>query len=199
MIFKAKRKKTEILLYADEARKIMRDMGYDVSRVKKEVEIKKINALGRCSKIICRGCREAVVPDYDFWITVTDEFLDRAVPPDWIIAVILHEYIHTVPGCFTHSEKFCEICDVIREKYGYDPTPGLFRKTIKLAKKPGVRLFCPKCGRGLDIRGESAVKQIIEAETELVCDICGKRFAYDEAKCENIEPYTKSIFRQEHI
>lgn len=65
---------------------------------------------------------------------------------------ILHEMIHTLPGCFNHGSTFKKYCVCLNKKYGYSlqRTTGVSEYGIEVEhvkRKPKYLITCPHCGK----------------------------------------------------
>ena len=63
---------------------------------------------------ICRWTPEG------FKIEVNRTLLDDRNGENGLVNTILHELLHTVPGCFNHGEAWKNCAEIVRRKYGYD-------------------------------------------------------------------------------
>ena len=97
--------------------------------------IKKTNMLGVCYEIEIAGCMVADGVD-DMEIRDT----------------IMHELIHTCPGCWDHGNVFHHFADIVNRKYGYHVDTYADREQLEAAgvviKDPGYKymLKCNVCG-----------------------------------------------------
>ena len=68
--------------------------------------------------------------------------------------IILHELIHTLPGCFNHGEHFKAVARTLNMKYGYNIS--------RVASSSSVACLAPQ-----------------EHKYEIQCPVCGKIFYRD--------------------
>lgn len=65
--------------------------------------------------------------------------------------VLLHELLHTCPGCMNHGKKWKAYAEKLRQKYGYDIRPTARYEAFGLedpgSKEPvRYRIVCKNCG-----------------------------------------------------
>ena len=111
-------------------------------------------ALGRC-----------VVRNGIFRIELARKVTADNVDIDFVRNIIMHEVIHTMPGCFNHGSTFQRYASIVNRKLGYHVST---EETIENMEAAGV-------------------KPIIKSEVAkyaLVCKKCGKTIAYRQRWCD---------------
>ena len=98
--------------------------------------------------------------------------------PEAVHSTIMHEVIHTIPGCFDHKKKFKEVSDKVR-KYGYE----INRTTIDTNYNEfllenitnfNYEICCPICDRVLckRIRKTRMIRDIKAGKNNWRCPVC---------------------------
>lgn len=86
-----------------------------------------------------------------FAININAVLLDENIPDDGLMNTMLHELLHSVPGCMNHGAKWKAMADKVHKAY------GIQIKRCSNAEEKGVPteisnarykyfLKCPKCG-----------------------------------------------------
>lgn len=146
-----------------------------------------------CCKVVRQGGRTAGLSQSKFQIEISSAMADAA---DWDVKnVLLHELIHTCPGCMNHGKRWKLYADRINLKYGYgikatsrysdfgleEPEKAEQAKYLIICKSCGMEIRrkrrsklventdkyrCGKCGGALEIR-EIPLHLVDEKKTEL--------------------------------
>lgn len=91
----------------------------------------------------------------------------------------IHEYIHTIPGCFNHGAKFKVICSLVREGYGYDTNTknsALARGGHSLRRNIVGYIVCETCGRKYPRRKRVGANLKFQLEMGMCrCGYCNSR------------------------
>ena len=80
-----------------------------------------------------------------------------------IINTIIHELLHTCPGCLNHGEKWKSYARVCKEKFGYNiercggdkDDEEILKKAAKVRFHGGHKLICIECGQEFNRSRES--------------------------------------------
>ena len=103
-----------------------------------------------------RRVRNVVTGKLEFHIRISRMTLDESVPDDRAMDTIIHELIHTVPGCFNHGEEFKKMATLVNDCYAcynisrtstYEEA-GLTKEAVSKYKKPQKVYFVQCCGCG---------------------------------------------------
>ena len=89
-----------------------------------------------------------------FDIEISEKVLADDYPTIYTKEIILHELIHTLPGCFNHGEHFKAVARTLNMKYGYNIS--------RVASSSSVACLAPQ-----------------EHKYEIQCPVCGKIFYRD--------------------
>lgn len=87
--------------------------------------------------------------DGSFELEIDSSFLDRSVPVRELKTLMMHELVHTCPGCMDHNKQFFQYTkkmhdfDPDYQKSGATNSPYIYKRHFKFKNK----LICPKCGR----------------------------------------------------
>lgn len=112
-----------------------------------------------------------------FKIEINKDLLDDRNPNTPLVETIIHELLHTIPGCFNHGEKWQGIVDTINQHTGLhiSRTSTIEDKGLVVFSRPDraplYRVTCPACGRSIEYR--RAAKVILHPE-RFVCGYCHK-------------------------
>ncbi|MCR4874289.1 MAG: hypothetical protein K5923_00935 [Clostridia bacterium] len=107
-----------------------------------------------------------------------------------IIETILHELVHTIPGCYNHGEKFRHYAEIINQECDLNisvvgnyklnenayKNKGSKRKVFdpkEYDQKSMVIMYCPRCLREFAIK-----KNAIRFNGRWVCRKCGRQLLY---------------------
>ena len=111
-----------------------------------------------------------------FDIEISEKVLVDDYPTIYTKEVILHELIHTLPGCFNHGERFKAVARTLNMKYGYNIS--------RVASSSSVACLAPQ-----------------EHKYEIQCPVCGKIFYRDRMSdfVENPNKYRHSTCGKELV
>lgn len=114
----------------------------------------------------------------DFKLNVSnvfEEIEDSTLADIRLQSTIIHEVIHTLPGCFNHGPKFKKVCNDINKVY---PEFELQRATamskygIEREVKPFKYIIeCPHCGKQYHYKKKS---KFIDILNTCRCGVCNK-------------------------
>lgn len=112
-----------------------------------------------------------------FKIEINKDLLDDRNPNAPLVETIIHELLHTVPGCFNHGEKWQGIVDIINQHTGLhiSRTSTIEDKGLVVFNPPNraplYLVTCPTCGCSIEYR--RAAKVVLHPEN-FVCGHCYK-------------------------
>jgi predicted SprT family Zn-dependent metalloprotease len=75
---------------------------------------------------------------------------DQAVAKRKFKETIMHEHLHTVPGCWNHGEQWKCYASILNRTYGYDIKRTTDGETLGITKdkpQPKYVIKCPHCGK----------------------------------------------------
>lgn len=127
--------------------------------------IRKTNMLGVCYEIEIAGC---ILADNVDEMEIRD--------------TIMHELIHTCPGCFDHGSVFHHYAKIVNRKYGYHVDTYADREQLEAAgvviKESEYKyiLRCSKCGHEWKYK---RIGKILENPWAYNCGCGGSLSAYD--------------------
>lgn len=169
--------KRELKLLTEKLIKELKNIGIPISN---HIEDVKINTRAKARFGACKATK--TVLGKRFTIEISSEILDCSEKE--VSEIIIHELLHTCPGCFNHGKKWKLYSEVVYQKMGYKikttqkyedfglekPQPreqakyvikckgcGVEfhrKRTCKLVKNP-EKYRCGKCGNILYLQGES--------------------------------------------
>lgn len=87
------------------------EVGYDLSKNHYEYRFssRMKKRLGHCERI-GRDTYEIVINE-DYFKQASDKI---------VINTIMHEHIHSIPGCMNHKEKFKMVGNIVNNRFGYN-------------------------------------------------------------------------------
>jgi hypothetical protein len=103
------------------------------------------------------------IPQYDLGIRCLEES-------------IIHEYIHTLKGCWNHGDKFKYWCNIINRMYGYNLKATTLASeyglsTSKITEQSKYTMKCEKCGHTY-----SYMKKPHYPVSNYFCTKCGSKY-----------------------
>lgn len=101
-----------------------------------------------------------------FTISIASILGQDDIPEKTIKSVILHELLHTCPGCFNHGKQWKKYCKIIREIYGIKIRTTSDAESMKV--KQHYYIKCRRC----KIKITYAMKP---RNIERQCPICGSK------------------------
>ena len=134
---------------------------------------------GQCGHNIV-GRESTGKPIYVYKINISSLLLDEKVPVEALYDTIIHEILHTCPGCFNHGYEWKKRADVVNKELGYDikrcssaEEKGIDDSIIKDYHKPKYIVRCKKCGREV---GKARKCSMVDHPEFWVCGKCGGTF-----------------------
>ncbi len=123
-------------------------------------------------------------PKYYYTINISEILLDERVPLESLKNTIIHEILHTCPGCANHGPEWKRRAAKVKKELGYDikrtDTPkekGVGEDMVSTKQKPKYAIRCKKCGQ-IIIR--ERMSKIIKYPEYYRCGICGSSFEHCE-------------------
>lgn len=129
----------------------------------------KVNNRAKARWGICK-----MLPCGHFAIEINSALLRYDVPEKVLKETIIHEMIHTCPGCFNHGAKWKAIADSVNRFYGYNVsrTTSEKEKGCSLDRKPITMKYaiqCPSCGF---THRSSKLTKTIQHPENYRCSVC---------------------------
>lgn len=130
--------------FAARAEKVLKECGIPYGRVESVMENDRFRTRwGDCGRI--KG-------SHSFRIRINPVLLRDDVPEKALLETILHEYLHTCPGCQNHGTRWKQYAARINVRYGYqikrcdsEEDKGIQKGLIKQAKRK-YAIKCQHCG-----------------------------------------------------
>lgn len=110
-----------------------------------------------------------------FKIEINKDLLEDRNPNAPLVETIIHELLHTIPGCFNHGKKWQEIASIINQHTGLHISRTSIIEDKGLVvfslpdRAPLYRVTCPTCGRSVEYK--RAAKVILYPE-RFICGHC---------------------------
>lgn len=104
--------------------------------------------------------------DNTFEISISTALGEDDVPKKSLMSTILHELLHTCPGCFNHGKLWKSYAQAIKKEYGIHIRTSSDAETMKI--KPHYYVKCRKC----KVKMWNTMKP---ANKEGRCPICGSK------------------------
>ena len=95
----------------------------------------------------CGQCKRISAQEYS--INISEQYL-RNCPPSEIHNTIMHEVIHSAPGCMNHGATWQNIAHRVNQKYQFTPIQRLCEDAtmLNLVKEQArYYLRCPRCNK----------------------------------------------------
>ena len=87
--------------------------------------------------------------DNTFTITINSKVLHSSNAEEVVIRVVLHEFLHTVRGCFNHGKAWKHYAQLIKERFGFDITRTASYDMYDVAEEYidyKYKVVCNTCG-----------------------------------------------------
>ena len=100
-------------------------------------------------------CRK--IPGGLYEININQTLLDEKNAEDGLVNTILHELLHTCPGCMNHGQEWKKYAEMVRKNWGYDVkrtsseedkgvTTGNLNARERRENPYKYEVRCPRCG-----------------------------------------------------
>ena len=154
--------------YYARCRKMLEDIGVPVGNV---VEL-------RVSTLRSSTSQCVIYPDtYECMIRMDRRMLNNKTNESDVIDTMLHELIHTIPGCLEHKGMWAEYARQTDEYYGTHVLSCYDRFVFEHPEMPVVAVFrCTDCGADFYVRDERMITAVLNGTKR--CDYC--KGAYDK-------------------
>lgn len=134
---------------------------------------------GQCKcKVI--GFKYNGEPIYEYSINISSLLLNERVPIESLQNTIIHEILHTCPGCANHGYEWKRRAAIVKRELGYDikrcssfEERGVDASLIEEYKAPKYVVRCKKCGRNV---GRTKMCGIIKHPELWRCGVCDGEF-----------------------
>ena len=107
---------------------------------------------------------------------VYEEIEDEHTAKERLIGTMIHELIHTLPGCYNHGSKFKAACAVVNRKvpgYNLQRCTSMSDYGVKQEVKPiKYVMSCGKCGATWNYRRRPNIMNMKEMNKHYTC-ACG--------------------------
>lgn len=110
--------------------------------------------------------------DGTFTISISSRLLQDGVDAMATKDTIMHELLHTVPGCMNHGSKWTQMAQKVNQKFpGYSISRTTSSEEKSVEKVPYKYVVkCPKCG---DTWGRYRRSALIDHPERYQCAACG--------------------------
>ena len=117
---------------------------------------------------------------YNFYINISHILLDERIGIESLENTIIHEILHTCPGCFDHGNGWKQMAAKVKNKLGYDiqrvdsvqnkiGDSAIYKEYVK----PKYIVRCKKCGREV---GKQRMCGIVKYPQNWRCGVCHGEF-----------------------
>lgn len=118
-----------------------------------------------------------MLPNGTYQISISSALLDERCDVSGLKNTILHELLHTCPGCMSHGPEWKRLANKVNAAYGYnikrcnDSEEKGVSKDMEAEKANTAKylLACPKCGR---LYPRYRMSQLIQHPEEGMCSNC---------------------------
>ena len=121
------------------------------------------------------SCRVAMGMNF---ITINKRLLEKDVSENALQDTVMHELLHTCPGCANHGNTWKYYAELVNRAYGYQikRCTSAEEKGISIPEKKvniKYRFRCKKCGKIVERQRASAFTR---APEKYRCAVCGGEF-----------------------
>jgi len=159
---------------------MMDEIGIDYGKITEiKVNTRATRRWGQC----CHnptGRYENGYPVYTNSINISAILLDERVPIEALQNTIIHEILHTCPGCQNHGPNWKRRADKVKRELGYNikrcdsnADKGVSNSVVAEYHKPKYIVKCTGCGREV---GHQRMCDIVKYPGFWCCGVCGSRF-----------------------
>lgn len=157
-------------IYAEEGMHILDNLNIPYNKsVRFVVNIRAQKRWGQCKQV-----------SGGYEININKILLDERNSADGLMNTIIHELLHTCPGCYNHGPQWKRYADMVNNAYGYSikRTSSADEKGVATGVQERKRvakhkLVCTKCGQ--EILRSRTSKFVMNFELYR-CGICGGKF-----------------------
>ncbi len=160
----------DLMTFVEQCRKDLDALGIQYGTVLKwEINTRAKRRWGQC-KMIAKG---------QFSVSISERLLDNRIDDQALKDTIVHELLHTVPGCMNHTGKWKQLADKVNGSFpGYciKRTSSEEEKGIEaLSTAPAYRyiLKCQKCGK---MAFRQRLSSFVTHPEKYQCVACGGAF-----------------------
>jgi len=159
---------------------MMDEIGMDYGNISKvEVNTRAKNRWGQCKhKYIGKDPNGNI--KYDHSINISSILLDERVPIESLENTIIHEILHTCPGCQNHGPEWKRRAAKVKKELGYDIKrcdsefdKGINSSVVSDYYKPKYIVKCTGCGREVS---KQRMCSMIKTPQYWRCGVCGGKF-----------------------
>ena len=145
----------DIYEYASVCMELLDDLGIEYGRVIRfDINTRAKKRWGQCK-----------IEKYGYSININADLLDEENDSDGLTETIIHELLHTIPGCMNHGKKWKSMAEKVNQAYGLNiarcssaEDKGVTKRDINKVEYKYI-LQCDSCGNTYGrIRMSNAVK-----------------------------------------
>lgn len=134
-----------------------------------EVNPRLRRAVGRCVIVKTYFCGEK-----DFKIELNPAVVEDSVPDSELETTLIHELIHTCPGCWNHGATWSRYAAKVNREYGYNVARLINCKTAEQRRNEAepykYKVICKSCGQ-------------VVAKRKRICDLVSYPSHYHHKVC----------------
>lgn len=164
----------------DDCIQMMDEIGIDYGYIKSvTVNTRAKGRWGQCRSEF-KGWNVYGDPTYSHTINISSILLDERTPLEALQSTIIHEILHTCPGCQNHGRNWEWRAEKVKRELGYKinvaesaDDKAISSEVIKDYNKPKYKVRCKKCGREV---GKYRMCKIIKYPENWRCGKCGGDF-----------------------
>lgn len=160
----------DLQVYAIEGMRILDELNIPYNKsVRFEVNTRAKKRWGQC---------KSIVGGYE--ISINEILLDERNSADGLMNTIIHELLHTCPGCYNHDPQWKQYADMVNCAYGYRikrtssaDDKGVVAGVQEKKRVVKHKIVCTKCGQEI-VRFRTS-RFVMDYELYR-CGICGGKF-----------------------
>lgn len=159
---------------------MMDEIGIDYGKITEiKVNTRATQRWGQCRhKFVGRDANGN--PKYNNSINISSILLDERVPIESLQNTIIHEILHTCPGCQNHGPNWKRRADKVKRELGYDikrcdsnADKGVSNSIVAEYHRPKYIVKCKGCGMEV---GQQRMCLIVQHPEWWRCGICKSEF-----------------------
>lgn len=105
---------------ADKCMDILDSLLIDYSEPKSiTVNYRLTRAIGQCKRRRSGNYDRWGDPIYTYWIELNPAIVEDTTPDSELENTLLHELLHTVPDCWSHTGEWKRLAEIVNREYGY--------------------------------------------------------------------------------